>query len=77
MIVGCTIFMISVGRVKWMPKARRSSTSGAGVGNGMLEEGAEDFRLHLGPVVLGRLAEQDEFGVRQFHAGRFERRGRR
>jgi hypothetical protein len=38
----------------------------------MFEEGAEDFGLHLGPVVLGRLAEQDQFVVCQLQAGRFE-----
>ena len=36
----------------------------------MLEEGAEDFRLHFGPVVIGGFAEQDEFLVVQLQPGR-------
>ena len=36
----------------------------------MLEEGAKDFRLHLGPVVIGGFAEQDEFLVEQLQPGR-------
>ena len=64
-MVGPTIFMMSAGWVKWAPKAWRSSCA-----HGVLEEGAEDFGLDLGPVGLGGLAEQDEFVVGEFEAGR-------
>ena len=63
-MVGPTIFMMSTGLVKWAPKAWRWRAA-----ERVLEEGAEDFRVDVGPVEGGGVAEQVEFVGVEFDAG--------